>query len=114
MINTNYNAAQIARCIRRAQLRQRKNERKARVVTACIVCAAVVLVALLLAGAWRAEREYSEDVVIVRSGDTLWGLAEMYCPNDMDKRDYVRTLQSDNDCGAVIRAGDVLTVRVYD
>lgn len=110
----NCNKNTVAYHVERAKRLQKRNERRADILTACGIIAAVAAAALLLAGAGRAEREYSEETVTVRSGDTLWGIAGAYCPEDMDKRDYVHMLEVDNGCGADIRVGDVLTVRVYE
>ena len=111
-MNTNKNT--VAYHVERAQRLQRRNERRADILTACGIIAAVAVAVVLLAGAGRAEREYSEEVITVQSGDTLWGISEQYCPDDMDKRDYVHMLEVDNECGADIRVGDVLTVRIYE
>lgn len=111
-MNTNENT--VAYHVERAQRLQRRNERRADILTACGIIAAVVVIAVLLAGAGRAEREYSEEVITVQSGDTLWGISEQYCPDDMDKREYIRAIEVDNGCGSDIRVGDVLTVRVYE
>ena len=88
---------------------------KKKFITSSAVLLAIIVAALLLSGG-KADKPqtYVEDTVIVRSGDTLWGIADMYCPEGMDKREYIRTIESDNDCGANIRAGQVLTVRVYE
>lgn len=67
----------------------------------------------MLAGG-KSDREYTETTVAVHSGDTLWSIAEEYCPDDMDKREYVRHIMTDNECCADIRIGDVLTVRCYN
>lgn len=112
MRNDNKNT--VAYHVERAQRLQERNERRADILTACGIIAAVALLAVLLAGAGRAEREYSEETVTVRSGDTLWGISEQYCPENMDKREYIRVIEADNGCGADIMAGQVLTVRVYE
>ena len=104
----------VAYHVERAQRLQRRNERRADILTACGIIAAVAAAALLLAGAGKVEREYSEETVTVRSGDTLWGIAGAYCPEDMDKREYIRAIEADNGCGTDIRVGDVLTVRIYE
>ena len=109
----NYNDRAVAYHVERAKQLQKRNERRADILTACGIIAAVAVAAVLVAGAGKVEREYSEDVVIVRSGDTLWNIADAYCPDDMDKRDYIRAIEVDNDCTSAIKAGDVLTVRVY-
>ena len=104
----------VAYHVERAKRLQRRNERRADILTACGIIAAVAVIAVLLAGAGRAEREYSEETVTVRSGDTLWGISEQYCPEDMDKREYIRAIEADNECGTDICVGDVLTVRIYE
>ena len=109
----NCNKNTVAYHVERAKRLQKRNERRADILTACGIIAAVAVIAVLLAGAGRAEREYSEETVTVRSGDTLWGIAGAYCPEDMDKREYIRVIEADNDCGADICVGDVLTVRRY-
>ena len=103
----------VAYHVERAKRLQERNERRADILTACGIIAAVALLAVLLAGAGRAEREYSEEVITVRSGDTLWGIAGAYCPEDMDKREYIRAIEADNECTSAIKVGDVLTVRRY-
>ena len=110
----NYNDNTVAYHVERAKRLQKRNERRADILTACGIIAAVALLAVLLAGAGRAEREYSEETVTVQSGDTLWGIAGAYCPEDMDKREYIRAIEADNECGSDIRVGDVLTVRIYE
>lgn len=110
----NYNDKAIARHIERAERLCRRNERRAECLTACGIIAATALAAVLLAGAVRTEREYGEKTVTVRSGDTLWSVAEQYCPDNMDKREYVHIIETDNDCTANIRNGDILTVRIYE
>lgn len=102
----------VAYHVERAKRLQKRNERRADILTACGIIAAVAVAAVLLAGAGK-PREYSEETVTVRSGDTLWGIAGAYCPEDMDKREYVHMLEVDNGCTSAIKAGDILTVRRY-
>ena len=109
----NHNNNTVAYHVERAQRLQRRNERRADILTACGIIAAVAVIAVLLAGAGK-PREYSEETVTVQSGDTLWGIAGAYCPEDMDKREYIRAIEADNGCGTDIRVGDVLTVRIYE
>ena len=111
-MSTNENT--VAYHVERAKRLQKRNERRADILTACGIIAAVAVIAVLLAGAGRAEREYSEETVTVQSGDTLWGIAGAYCPEDMDKREYIRVIEADNECTSAIKAGDVLTVRKYE
>lgn len=55
----------------------------------------------------------SYEAMTVRTGDTLWGIASEHCPANMDKRDYIRTVQKKNKIGADIYPGDVLYVPTY-
>ena len=86
---------------------------KRRFAMSSAVLLAIIVAALLLSGGKADKQAYVEDTVVVRSGDTLWGIAELYCPERMDKREYVRAIELDNDCTANIRVGDVITVRRY-
>lgn len=88
---------------------------KRKFVTSSAVLLAIIVVALLLSGGKTDKPQtYVEDTVVVHKGDTLWEIAEVYCPSDMDMREYVRAIELDNDCTANIRAGQILTVRVYE
>jgi hypothetical protein len=42
---------------------------------------------------------------VVHSGDTLWGIAERYAPDGIDKRAYVDALADLNELSGVPRAG---------
>ena len=88
---------------------------KRRFAMSSAVMLAIIVVALLLSGG-KADKPqtYVEDTVVVHKGDTLWGIANMYCPEYMDKREYIRAIEADNECGSDIRVGDVLTVRIYE
>lgn len=108
----NHNNNTVAYHVERAKRLQKRNERRANALTACGIIAAVAVIAVLLAGAGK-PREYTEEVITVRSGDTLWNIADAYCPDNMDKREFIRIIEADNECDAVIRVGDVLTVRRY-
>lgn len=87
---------------------------KRRFAMSSAVLLAIIVAALLLSGG-KADKPqtYVEDTVVVHKGDTLWGIADMYCPEGMDKREYIRAIEADNDCTANIRIGDVITVRRY-
>ena len=42
------------------------------------------------------ESKTEKMIYVVRSGDTLWEIAEEYCPNDMDMRKYIHNITEDN------------------
>ncbi len=61
----------------------------------------------------RVQTPVSYEALTVHTGDTLWGIASERCPANMDKRDYIRTVQKKNRVGADIYPGDELLVPTY-
>jgi len=80
---------------------------------AIIAIAAVVYIALLIyfSQAPQSDMTIAKEVYTVRSGDTLWEIADGYCPDTYDKRiwidDVIRINGMDD---AIILPGDALTV----
>lgn len=77
------------------------------------------IIAIMLLGAVSAVKDkpvlVGSDVHCVTTGDTLWSIALLYCPNDMDVRDYIDFIQEDNYIeNSLIRNGDVIEVRRYE
>ena len=57
--------------------------------------------------------ELFEESYIVQSGDTLWYISTLYCPDRMDMQMYIQMLQERNSLdGAIIYPGQRLTVFV--
>lgn len=42
------------------------------------------------------EYDWNEFSYTVSSGETLWEIADKYCPEDMDKRDYIEEIRELN------------------
>lgn len=86
--------------------------------------AGILVIAALICGAASQMTEHVRDkpneVIVtdayeVRSGDTLWSIADKYCPDGMDKRDYIDDIAARNHLsGAVIRKGQVIEVWSYE
>jgi hypothetical protein len=54
------------------------------------------------------------DTYVVRMGDTLWSIADEFCPAEMDKRDYIDDLRIRNRlAGSVIHAGQEIEIWRY-
>jgi LysM domain len=70
-----------------------------------LVVLAVVTATLLAGGTAPASRPGAPRAVVVHSGDTLWGIAERYAPDGIDKRAYVDALADLNELSGVPRAG---------
>ena len=73
-----------------------------KVISIIAMISALVLVIGVAAGFRYADKPEMEEVTYtVEIGDTLWGLAEDYCPNEMDPREWtyeVKKLNSINGC----------------
>lgn len=79
-----------------------------------IVCLGIIgLLSFSVAILKKHNDNYTIDSVVVTRGDTLWNIASEYCPDYIDKRDYIDFIQLDNKCDVNIRPGDVLNIRVY-
>lgn len=87
--------------------RRRKEVRRRRAGLAGVLL--VLICAFLLAtgpsGSVPASRSDAPGSVTVRSGDTLWGLAERYAPDGVDPRAYVDLLEETNDLSGGLAAG---------
>lgn len=60
---------------------------------------AFLIIIIMVAGAFRCadKPEMIEATYTVKKGDTLWSIAERFCPNTMDKREYVWKVQKTNE-----------------
>lgn len=76
-----------------------------------------LMVALLICYAFcyvpKIERtEWEEVTHKVKRGETLWEISKLYCPDDVDCRDWIDKVQEINGIGSTIYVGDRLTVLV--
>jgi len=86
----------------------------ARIRALSIISIMVVVMVLLLASASHATGQLSETLDYrVRSGDTLWQIAEDHGPDGADRRAVVATIYRINDLdGGVLQAGQVIMIPV--
>lgn len=59
----------------------------------------IILAVLLLAGILRSttdQIEWREETYTVKSGDTLWTIADEYCPANVDKREWIHDVKTLN------------------
>lgn len=86
-------------------------------VSAALLLLAVVVVCILvlsLAGRSTLDRvEWHEETYRVRSGDSLWTISRDYCPENVDRREWIEDVQSRNGLtSSDIYPGQRLTVLV--
>lgn len=84
-----------------------------RVYAALLLLAAVLIIGAVTARVRTKTAPVGFESVTVHAGDTLWSIAGRYCPETIDKRDYIRDVCRRNGCNADLYPGDVLTVPVY-
>lgn len=61
---------------------------------AVILLIVIVITAIRLSS--KEDKGYELTNYIVRTGDTLWSIAETYAPEDMDIREYIYFIEEDN------------------
>jgi len=89
---------------------QRSASARALVIISTIVAVLVLLLATAV-HAFSGSGPIDTVDYRVRSGDSLWSIAENIAPADADVRGVVASIRDLNDIpGAVIRAGDVIEV----
>lgn len=72
----------------------------------------VAIIAIRLSN--KEEKEYELTNYIVRTGDTLWSIAEKYAPEEMDIREYIYFIQEDNELTEkIIYPNMNITIRIY-
>jgi hypothetical protein len=65
-----------------------------------ILAAAVILVAVLLLSSFQSTMdgiEWEEEIYKVRAGDSLWTISGDYCPDSVDRREWIDEVQALND-----------------
>ena len=59
-----------------------------------ILLIVIVIIAIRLSN--KEDKGYELTNYIVRTGDTLWSIAETHAPEDMDIREYIYFIEEDN------------------
>lgn len=71
----------------------------------------VVLAATFIIMAQTPSHKFAETTYVVKSGDSLWYISGLYCPDGMDKWDYIHMVQNVNGMtSCTIYPGQCLTV----
>lgn len=90
-----------------------RRERNIRRVIFFIILALVVV---LICGCMKKSAADFElyETYVIKSGDTLWGIAEEYKPAGMGYREYIYKLREHNGIGAEIQPGQAIEVLVLE
>lgn len=79
---------------------------------------AVLLVLCILILVWAVQPtmdgiEWREETYRVQTGDTLWSISSGYCPDGVDRREWIEEIRALNGMdGSIIYPGQRLTVLV--
>jgi len=85
-------------------------ERRREIVVGAIAVALLIL-ALLALRPSMATVKWEEETYRVRSGDSLWSISGEYCPDSVDRQEWIHKVRKLNDIdGSVIYPGQVITV----
>jgi hypothetical protein len=90
--------------IRFEDLRPRRAAARRRLAVTVTV-AAVAGASLLGGGTSVASRAGAPDAIVARPGDTVWGIAVRYAPDDVDRRAYVDAVIDLNGLSGTPEAG---------
>ena len=80
---------------------------------AVIALLIILLMVLIAVQPTMNKIEWEEETYIVKSGDTLWRIADKYCPDIVDKREWIAEVQELNNLhSSVLHPGQSLKVLV--
>ena len=90
-------------------MKQLINRRREIIVGAIAV--AILILALMAVRPSMATVKWEEETYRVRSGDSLWSISGEYCPDSVDRQEWINKVRKMNDLdGSIIYPGQVITV----
>ena len=79
-------------------------------VVTTIAVTLIVLTVLALRPSMASVR-WEEETYRVRSGDSLWSISGEYCPDSVDRQEWINKVRKINDIdGSIIYPGQVITI----
>ncbi len=75
-----------------------------------VIILLLVLIGISLA---KKEKQYTTIKYKITDGDTLWRIAGVYKPEDMDIRQMIYYIEEDNDITAMIYPDMIIKIRIY-
>ena len=83
-------------------------------ISALIGIAMVILMCVTVLGSVFTDsmekHEWAEAAHVVEAGETLWDMAQVYCPKDVDCRDWIGAVSKLNGVDGYIYPGEELVV----
>lgn len=84
-------------------------------ITMCLVAVMVVGLFAVCVNAMKKPDIVGYDTYVVRSGDTLWAIAqESNGWNKMDAYEIIGDMEEASNCTALIHPGDIVYIPIYD
>jgi nucleoid-associated protein YgaU len=85
-------------------------ERRREIVVGAIAVALLILALLALRPSMAAVK-WEKETYRVRSGDSLWSISGEYCPDSVDRQEWIHKVRKLNDIdGSIIYPGQVITI----
>ena len=80
-------------------------------VIAVVLIGAFLLLLLVATQPTMTKVEWTEETYIVKSGDSLWAIADRYCPDIVDKREWIAEVKELNNLyDSTVHPGQMLKV----
>ena len=82
-----------------------------REIAAGAVAVTLLIIALMALRPSMAGVKWEEEIYRVRSGDSLWSISGEYCPDSVDRQEWIHKVRKMNDIdGSIIYPGQVITI----
>ena len=82
--------------------------------TVLLLCAVLLIAIVYNCTADCNTADMQKKIYIVQPNDTLWEIADEYCPKNMDKREYIFNLKKHNGLGDYIQPGEHIEILVEE
>lgn len=82
--------------------------------TVLLLCVIMVVAIAVKCVADCNTADLQKKIYVVQPNDTLWEIADEYCPKNMDKREYIFNLKKANAIDGYIQPGDHIEILVEE
>lgn len=82
--------------------------------TVLLLCAILLIAIIFKCTADCNKADLQKNIYVVQPDDTLWKIADEYCPKNMDKREYIFNLKKANAITGYIQPGDHIEILVEE
>lgn len=66
------------------------------IIVLCVILIFALILGIIAASIRETTYDFEETTYTVEKGDCLWYIANEYCPNSMDRHEYIKLIQERN------------------